>query len=187
VLPLTMPDVPDAVGREIAGDRVEHGSAAADRSLEPEGRAVRAGDLLQLRAVVGQDVLVGRDHRLACGQRLDDQGPGRLVPAQQLHEDIHVVAPDHGRGIGHDELARHAAVDGALDVHVGDRHELQHSSAGRADLPVRAVKEAPGHLRTDGAHAEDRDAEWSVFGGHGRTGLGPAGPRWHRSRRSTNG
>ena len=174
---------PDVVGRQVAGDRIEHGRAAADRRLEPERRALRAGDLLQLRAVVGQDVLVGRDDRLARVQRLGDQRAGRLVAAQQLDDHVHVVAPDHGRGIGDDDLARHAPIDGALDVHVGDGHELEHSPARGADLPVRAAQEASGHLRADGARAEDRDAEWSSLGGHGRVGLGPARPSWDRSRR----
>ena len=86
--------------------------------------------------MVGQDVLVGRDDGLAGLERLGDQRAGRLVAAQQLHDHVHVLASDDRRRVRHDELAGHAAVHGALDVHVGDGDQLEHPAAGRADAPV---------------------------------------------------
>ena len=147
-------DAPDVIGGEIARDRVEGGSAATDRCLIAERGATGAGGFLQFNAVVGQNVLVGRDHRLAGAERLEDQGPGRLAATQQLHDHVDVLSPDHGRGIRHDDLARHAAIHGALDVHVGDRHQLElHLLVAVQELAVHVVVgDGGGHPDDDQFH-----------------------------------
>ncbi len=100
-------------------------------------------------------------------QRRGDERQGRFVSSKQLDDDVHVLAPDHGHRIRHDELAWQAAVHRALDVEIGHGHQFEHPAAGRTDAPVGAAEEAAGHLRADGAHAEDRDTNGSLLGGHG--------------------
>ncbi len=56
----------DVVGGETAGDGVQDRRAAADRGFVAKGRTGGSGDRFQLGAVMGQDVLVGRDDRLAA-------------------------------------------------------------------------------------------------------------------------
>ena len=80
-------DAGDGVGRQVGGQRREHRDPAADGRLEAKHAAAPAGDRLQLRAVVGDDVLVRGDHRLAGPERRGDEGVGRLVAAHQLHDD----------------------------------------------------------------------------------------------------
>ena len=61
------------------------------------------GDGLELRAVVGDDVLVGGDDRLAGAERRRDQRAGRLVAAHHLDDDVvSRVGDEVGRGVGQD-------------------------------------------------------------------------------------
>ena len=173
-------DAPNAVRGQAPRQDIENGRSAANRGFVAQRSAVAAGYALQLQSVMREHVFVRRHDRLAGCQRLGDQRASRLVAAEQLHHDVHVVAPERRKGILDHQLARHAAIDGALDVQIRDGDQFQHAAAGRADLPVRAPQKAARHLRADGPHTEDRDAESrlrdmrSLLGGHRLTGLGPA-------------
>ena len=109
VVPLTMPRTRSIrFGGEVAGERAEDRDAAADRGLEAQRRAGPPGDRLELRAVMGDDVLVGGHDALAHRQRGGDQRVGRLVAAHQLDDDVDPVVGDEvGRGVGQ-QLGRQA-------------------------------------------------------------------------------
>ena len=89
------------------------------------------GDRLELRPVVGDDVLVGGDDALAHRQRGGDQGVGRLVAAHQLDDDVDLVAGHQvGRRVG-DQTGRETRRDGAIDVPHGDRGQLERHAVAR--------------------------------------------------------
>ena len=159
----------DTVRREITGQRPEDGDPATDRRLEAQGCAGPPGDRLELRSVVGDDVLVGGDDALAHRQRGADEGVGRLVAAHQLDDDIDLVA---GHQVGRrvrDQAGRKTRRDGTIDVAHGDRRQLErHAISG--SQPVRPVEQRRDHLASDGPRAQDRDAQGAAAHDLGQTG-----------------
>ena len=65
-------------------------ATAASKAIE---RPSLPGPVEQLRPMLGQQGLVGRDDVLAAFQQLEHDRPGRLEPADQLHHgrDLRVV------------------------------------------------------------------------------------------------
>ena len=103
------------------GDRGAHGG------LEAQLHAVVLGRREQLLAVAGQQLLVGRDDRLAGLEQLQQVGAGRLDAAHDLGDDAHVgVVADGGDVVGQ---------------HAGRRAALARRGRGRArGAPRRAAR-----------------------------------------------
>ena len=161
-------DLVDLVGREVGRQRRKDGRAAADRRFEPEGAAVVAGDPLEFRAVVRDDVLIRGDNALAGGERRGDQGAGRLIAAHQLHDHVHVRVRDEVRGrVGHDRR-RDAARDHAVHELVGNAREDQLGAVERRQ-PVCALQKGTNDRSADGARTEHRDTEGGHAGHRGRS------------------
>ena len=74
-------------------DGGDDGDAAAHGRLEGDRAAQLPRRVEQLRPVLGQQGLVGRDHVLAAFQQLQHDGPGGLQPADQLdrRHDLRIV------------------------------------------------------------------------------------------------
>ena len=81
-------DAADPVAGQGLPQRPEQRDAAADRRLEEEVDAVGLGRLEQLPAEVGQQLLVGRDDRLAGGERGEDERAGRFDAADDLDDEV---------------------------------------------------------------------------------------------------
>ena len=160
VVPLTMPRIAvDRVGREVGRERPEDRDPAGDRRLEAERAPARAGDRLELRPVVGDDVLVGGHDRLAGAERGRDQRAGRLVAAHQLDDDVGLgVGHEVGRGIGQ-ELRRDAARRAPRPGR-GRRRRPAPAARRRRRRAARGCSSSAAHdLAPDRARAEHGDAQ----------------------------
>ena len=151
-------DPPDLVGGEVAGERREDRDAAGDRGLEAQRRARPAGDRLQLRAVMGDDVLVRGHDRLAGPERGRDERPGRLVAAHDLDDDVGVrVGHEVGRGVG-EERGGQAGLARSVEVADRDPGHVQRGPV-RAGEALRVRGQAVEDGAADGARPEHADAQ----------------------------
>ena len=90
---------------------------------------------------MGDDVLVGRDDRLAGAERGGDQRPRRLVAAHDLDDDVGVgVGHEVGRGIGQERRVQ-AVLAGPIESPDGDAGEGQRPAVERAQ-PVGMLDRA---------------------------------------------
>ena len=117
--------------------------------------------------MVGQQRLVGRHHVLAGGQRAQDEGPGRLEPADQLHHHLDLGIVQHLLGVGRErEPGQVEALAGTDEIHVGDAGQDE-TTAG-ALLEQRALRlQELGDAGPDGAEAEQADANVAHVSGRG--------------------
>ena len=109
--------------------------------------------------VVGDDVLVRRDHAPARRQRGPDQRVGRLVAAHRLDDDVDVVARDAGATAS--SVSSPAGMPFAIARSVNfsaiaDQHERPAVRRGEAGRPL---EERADDLAADGAGADDADAQ----------------------------
>ena len=160
VVPLTMPRTRSTrFAARSRRERAEDRDPATDRRLEAERRAGAPGDRLELRPVVGDDVLVGRDDALAHRQRRGDQRVGRLVAAHQLDDDVDpLVRHEMGRRVG--EQARRARP--AATARSTSRTAMAtSSSAAPSDgtQVVGPVEQRADHLAPDRPGTEHADAQ----------------------------
>ena len=83
---------------EALAQRVQHRDAAADRGLEQKAHAVRLRKRQKLRAVLGDELLVGCYDVLARSKRAADILQRRAAAADRLHDEKYIrVAFDHGK------------------------------------------------------------------------------------------
>ena len=161
------------------GQRPEDRDPAADRRLEPERRAGPPGDRLELRAVVGDDVLVGGDDGLAHRQRGGDQRVGRLVATHQLDDDVDVVVGHEvGRRVGDDRRrASRRRPHGPTSRTATAASWRAAPSDGRSSSGP--VEERADDLAPDGPRAEHGDAQPGAAHDGVRAGrdIGPNGSR----------
>ena len=129
-------------------------TAASNRSGAPG----LAGQALELRAVVGDHVLVRGHDALARGQGGADERAGRLVAAHRLDDDVHVAARDHVRRGVRQQRLRDAGGDGPLGELLRDRGQHQRAPVGGRQAR-RPVEEGAHDLAADGAGADDADAQ----------------------------
>ena len=116
------------------------------------------GGLEQLGAAVGQQLLVGGDHRLAGLQGVEDQGPGRLDPADDLDHHIDVGIDHHGHGVGRQGALGHRGV--ALPGPAPHRHGGQLQVEPGAGRDAVAVLDEQAHQRpADVAAAQQPDPQ----------------------------
>ena len=151
-------DPSDLVGGEVAGQRREDRDAARDRGLEAQCGTGPACDRLQLRAVMGDHVLVRGHDRLARPERGGDQGPGRLIPAHDLDDHVRVrVSHEMGRGIG-EERRGQASLTGSVEVADGDPGQVQVGPV-RSGKALRVRGQAFVDGTAHGARPEHADAQ----------------------------
>ena len=81
-------DPADVLAGQRLAQRAHDRDAAGHRRLEQQVDPGRLGRGEQLGAVVGQQLLVGGDHRLAGLQRREDQLAGRLDAADHLDDHV---------------------------------------------------------------------------------------------------
>ncbi len=141
-------------------DRADQRDAAGHRRLERERHAAPARLVVELGAVVGEQRLVGGDHVLAGGERLQDEGPRRLEPADQLDHDMDRRIVENPRGVRrHRQPGQVEAFAAAGDVDVGDRAELQPAAGALLEGGALRVEELHD-AGADRAEAEQSDPDF---------------------------
>ena len=158
------PDPRDAVGGQVAGNRPEHRDAAADRGLEAKRGAGPPRDRLEGRAMMGDDVLVRRDHRLPSTERGRDERSRGFVAAHELHDDVCVRGRDEVRRRVGEEAFVDPCGPSAAEVPHGDADELEPGTTGGLE-PFGDGVEGPDDLRPDGPATEHGHAESSASRG----------------------
>ncbi|MEJ7695916.1 MAG: hypothetical protein WKF78_04645 [Candidatus Limnocylindrales bacterium] len=147
-------DVAGQVRRERRQDR----DATGNGGLESQDGPRLPSRGLEFRTVMGEDVLVRGDDRLAGPQRRRDQGPGRLVAAHDFDDHIHVrVGNEMGRRVGQ-QVTRKLAL--AIRPEVPDRdarQEQRRTVGGRQSFTSGLQRFDDGE--TDGARPEQPDAQ----------------------------
>ncbi len=92
----------------------------ATDGFEAKCRSGPPRDRLEVRAVMGKDVLVRGHDRLAGTERRRDERPSRLVAAHDLDHDVHLGIRDEvGRAVGQ-QVGRDPGRAGAGKVADGD-------------------------------------------------------------------
>jgi hypothetical protein len=81
-------DAVDGGPRQRLLQHADHRHDAGHRALEAQLHALAAGGLPQFLAVLGQQLLVGRDHVAAAAHRAQQVLPGRVDPADQLDDQV---------------------------------------------------------------------------------------------------
>ena len=107
------------------------GMPPATAASKRNGDLGPAGDRFQLRAVVGDDVLVRGDDRLAGREGGRDERVRGLVAAHQLDDDVDVGrGHEVGRRVGQ-QLGRDPGLAGLVEVAAGHADELERRAVGR--------------------------------------------------------
>ena len=152
---------PQAVPRHALPEPPENRDPARHGGLEQQVAAPPSRLPQQRGAAVGDDLLVGGDDRLAGGQRLLDPGPGRVVPADQLDDDVDRAVDEGLERVGPDHVGSRPVDTLAGDVAVAD--------VGQPQARVRAVGEDAGHRpahRSEPRDAHGAPAPGRSTGGH---------------------
>ena len=138
----------------IAGEaflqRAEHRNAAGHRRLEPQLLTAHAGQVAELRAVMGDELLVGGHDRLAGQQCRTHPLVGRMQPADELDDDVHVARQHVVDVLGPLDRGRNPVDALAGDAPVENVHELD---AGHMPL-AENLRDGLAH----GAEPEQADA-----------------------------
>jgi hypothetical protein len=141
-------------GQRLAQRAQQRDRAAHGRLVIQVGAAV-AGGLVQRGTVLGQQRLVGRDHRLAVLHGREQQRPRGLDPPDDLDHNVHAgpggqlhgVAGEQGRG----------DVDAALPAGPAHGHPGYFQRGADPRLQAgRLPAEQPVHLGADSAAAQQR-------------------------------
>jgi hypothetical protein len=109
---------------------------------------------VQRSTVFGQQRLVGSNHALAVRQRIKQQRAGRLDAADDLDDEVDIVACDELGGVGRHEFSGDVRVS-CWTTHC-DAGEFEWSTDSRREL-VSLFVEQSNHLRSDDTAAEQRD------------------------------
>jgi hypothetical protein len=146
----------------VSGHRLAQGAQQRDGArharLEVEVGAVHLGGPVDGRAVLGQQRLVGGDHRLAVRHGGQNEGPRRLDAADHFDDDVHVVAGDQGLGVGREQGGVDVGV--ALAAQPAHRHARQlHRRADPGGQVVGLLAQQPHDLRPHHSAAQQRDLE----------------------------
>ena len=149
----------DAVGGQAFAQRLDDGDAAGHCRLERHHHALVLRRLEYFVAVRGQQCLVGGDHMLAVGDRLQHQLFRHTIAADQFDDDVHFRIGHHGKRIvGH---ATGAAGDFLRQFHVLVRHHGDaDGAAGTAGDFFRVALQYGEGAAADGADAEKSYVDW---------------------------
>ena len=146
------------LSRQRLPEGTDEGDGPRDGGLEQQIDTGVVGGREQLRAVVGQQLLVARHDRLALRDGVVQQAAGRLDPADDFHDDVDLGICDDAGRVG----AEHRRVDVQAAVLGGGPHrdpgDLQlDAGAGRhcVALLVEQRHESGAHV----AAAEESDTE----------------------------
>src|SRR5206468_9811161 len=154
----------DPVGDQAFLDRADQRDAAGHGRLEREGHPTPARLVVELGAVVGKERLVGGDHVLAGGERLQDEGPGRLEAADQLDDDVDRRIVEDPRGVRrHRKLGQVETLATAGDVDVGDRAEPQPAAGALFQGGALRVEDLDD-AGADRAETEQSDSDFIYHG-----------------------
>jgi hypothetical protein len=156
-------DARDAVPRERLLERLDDRDGTRHRRLEGEVDAGAARQLGELRPLVRDQLLVGRDHRLAELQGPPHQRRGEAATPHDLDDQVDVVGLDHRHRIVGVDLGRQGQVADLGEVADGHPGDLQ-PSAGAGGQVLGAAVEDGGDAAADGAAAEQADADDTVHG-----------------------
>jgi hypothetical protein len=109
-------------------------------------------------AVLGQQGLVGGHHALARPQGGQDVGAGRLDAADDLHDQVDVVAGDQRGGVRGEQLRVDGQVAHPAEPTDGDPGQLQRGAHPGGQVVAGGAQQAD-HLGPDGAAAQQRDPQ----------------------------
>ena len=146
----------DAVARERLAQRPQQRDRAGDARLEVEVGVARARRVVQRRAVLGEQRLVGGDDGGAATERCQQQRARRLDATDDLDDDVDVVARDQPGGIGREQRRVDRQVTFAVRSAHGDADELDGCADTRGQV-VAVLMQQPDDLAADDAAAEQRD------------------------------
>ena len=129
----------------VAGERLaqwpHERDAATDGGLEQQVDTRTLRRLEQLAPVRGEQLLVGRDHRLACHQCLDDEGSCRLDATDDLDDDVDVGVTDHRIGVVGEAAGREREPAVLREVANRDADHLERYPGPRLDHVGMVVDE----------------------------------------------
>ena len=151
--------VQDAVqrGHPVRGQRLAQeahdGHPTAHRALEAQRDTLVRRQRKQLLAPLGEQQLVGRDHRLAQLEGLRDQAPRGLDSAHQLDHHLDRRVANHGVCVGHDCSSRQAQRSLPSDVPHRGARDRQSNAALPLDR-LAALLEQPDESRPHVAEAQ---------------------------------
>ena len=159
-------DAADRLADQRLAQRPDERDATGDRRLIEQVHTRRLGGVGQLATHVGQQFLVGGDHRLAGRERRRDQFASRLDAPDQLDDQVDVIVAHNPGGVGGDDLR----VEGhaALPRHRSDRHAAHPQPDAGAGLDrVAVLGDQPDQRRPDVAGAQNAHGDLGRMGGGG--------------------
>ncbi len=147
----------DAVGGEALAQRLDDGDAARHRRLERHHHAtgLRRGE--DLVAVLGDQMLVGGDHVLAVGDRLQHQFARWLEPADQFDHDVDFRVVDDVERVGRQRQVAGQRT-GFFQVAHGRAHHADFAPGAAGDFFGIAAQHGE-RAATDSAQAQQADVD----------------------------
>ena len=144
----------ETVARQPLTHRPDDRHAAGDRGLEQQVPPVRGCHIKQLRASVGDHLLVGGHDRLARLQRLTDPSGGRIGPADHFHDDVGVRGENIGELRGPADIVRDPSRRRPLPLHiaVADMGQSQRPPVSPAEDPGDRLAHRPESSECDLQH-----------------------------------
>ena len=131
----------DAVGGQAFAQRLDDRDAAGHRRFERDHDALGLRGGKDFVAVHGQQRLVGGDHVLAVGDRLQHQRARLVVAADQFDDDVDFRIVDDVERVGDDLDFAAGALLGALEVAGRDGHHFDAASGAAADFFLIAFED----------------------------------------------
>ena len=149
-----------AVSAQAGAQRGENGHSSGHRGAELKLASLLRGQLQKIGAVARDQLLVGRDHRLAGLQRRAHDLLRRIQAADQFDHDVGVGAEHRLNVVGPDDIAWNPGLLLLFDVAVAD--------VGEAERLVVALAQNFGDGAADGSEADEGDAAdvrlWAASG-----------------------
>ena len=124
----------DRFAAQALAQRPHDRDPAGHGGLEEQIDADLFGDFEELDADVGEQLLVGGDHRLAGSEGGQDQLAGRFDAADHLDHDVDIGITDDRRRLVGEQRSIDLHVAAARQIADGDAHDLQLNSGAGLDL-----------------------------------------------------
>ena len=157
-------DPRDAVTGKRFPQRADQRNGPGDGRLEIQVGARRVGRLVERRAFLGQQRLVGGDHPGAPAQRGQQQVQSRPDPTDHLDDDVDVLPGDQRSRVPGEQVGR----DLGMPVRPPHRHPDEFQRCADPGSEVGGVFTEQSHdLRSDHAGAQDGHPHGGGSG-HGR-------------------
>ena len=157
-------DPPDRLAAEALAQAAHDRDATCHGCFEQEVDAVAVGRLEQLDADVGEQLLVGRDHRLAAGESCRDQLACGLDAADDLDDEVDVGIRDDAIRVAGEHAGAELDVALTRQVAHGDAGDVEAEPGAGLDL-LGLVADEPDEGGADVAAPEDTDADLAHFHG----------------------